>query len=132
MIVRTVAWAAPKLLAAMLIITGTVQAAEIKLMAANALKEAVLELVPEFEKSSGHKVTMIWGGTEGITKRVADGEAVDVVLIAGPNIDRLISQARLVPGSRTDMAKSGIGIAVRAGLPKPDISSTDGVKKAVL
>jgi molybdate transport system substrate-binding protein len=92
----------------------------------------VLELVPEFEKASGHKVTTIWGGSEGITKRITEGEAVDVVLIAAPNIDRLIADGKLVGGRRTDVAKSGVGVAVRSGLPKPDISSSDGVKKAVL
>jgi molybdate transport system substrate-binding protein len=56
----------------------------------------------------------------------------DVVLIAAPNIDRLISEGRLVAGSRVDVARSGIGVAVRAGLPKPDISSGEAVKQAVL
>jgi molybdate transport system substrate-binding protein len=116
----------------MLIVTGTAQAAEIKLIAANALKEAVLKLVPEFEKASGHQVTMLWGGSEGITKRVTDGEVVDVVLIAAPNIDRLIADGKLGKGSRKDMAKSGIGVAVRKGLPKPDISSSEAIKNAVL
>lgn len=106
--------------------------AEVKVIASNAAKEAVLDLIPAFEKSSGHKVTMIWAGTEAITKRISGGEIVDVVLIAAPNIDKLISEKKLVEGSRTNIAKSGIGVAVRAGLPKPDISSGDAVKKAVL
>jgi molybdate transport system substrate-binding protein len=106
--------------------------AEITVIASNAAKEAVLELIPAFEKSSGHKVTMIWAGTEAITKRISGGEVVDVVLIAAPNIDKLISEKKIVEGSRTNIAKSGIGVAVRAGLPKPDISSGDAVKKAVL
>ena len=106
--------------------------AEVKLIASNAAKEAVLDLIPAFEKLSGHKVTVIWAGTEAITKRISGGEVVDVVLIAAPNIDKLISEKKLVEGSRTNIAKSGIGIAVRAGLPKPDISSGDAIKKAVL
>lgn len=111
---------------------GNARAAELKVIASNAAKEAVLDLIPAFEKSSGHKVTMIWAGTEAITKRIGGGEVVDVVLIAAPNIDKLISEGKLVGGSRTDIAKSGIGVAVRAGLPKPDISSGEAVKKAVL
>src|SRR5215217_9023246 len=106
---RCMTVAIPKLVAAMLamlIISSTVQAAEIKLIAANALKEAVLELVPEFEKASGHQVTTIWGGSEGITKRITQGEAVDVVLIAAQNIDRLIGDGKLIK-DRTDVAKSG-------------------------
>jgi len=57
---------------------------------------------------------------------------VDIVIIAAPNIDNLISGGKLVKGSRTDFARSGIGIAVRTGLPKPDVSSADAVKRAVL
>jgi molybdate transport system substrate-binding protein len=132
---RCMTVAIPKLVAAMLamlITISTAQAAEIKLIAANALKEAVLELVPEFEKASGHQVTTIWGGSEGITKRITQGEAVDVVIIAAQNIDRLIADGKLVKGSRADVAKSGVGVAVRSGLPKPDISSSEAVKSAVL
>ena len=108
------------------------QAAEVKVMAANAVKEAYLELVSSFEKSTGHKVTTIWGGTEGVTKRISGGEVVDIAIIAAPNIDRLIAEGKLVSGSRTDFAKSGVGVAVRTGLPKPDVSSAEAVKRAVL
>lgn len=117
---------------AMLIGATTVDAAEIKVIASVAVKEAVFELIPAFEKASGHKVTTIWAGTEAITKRISGGEAVDIVLLAAPNIDTLIAEGKLVAGSRTDVAKAGIGVAVRAGLPKPAISSGEAVKKAVL
>ncbi|BBK43154.1 molybdenum ABC transporter substrate-binding protein [Allostella vacuolata] len=108
------------------------QAAEIKLMAANAVKGAIGGLLMEFEGASGHRVAVIWGGTEGIAKRVGGGEAVDIVLIGSANIDRLIAGGRLLAGSRTDIAKSGVGMAVRSGLPKPDISTGEAVRKAVL
>jgi molybdate transport system substrate-binding protein len=106
-------------------------AAEIKLMAANATKEAVTSLAADFEKASGHKVTLLWGGTEAIAKRIADGGAADIVLIAAPNIERLTTQGKLAAGSRADFATSGVGVAVRSGLAKPDISSADAVKRAV-
>lgn len=118
--------------AAMVIGVSTADAAEIKVLAANAIKEAFLDLVPAFEKSSGHKVTTIWSGTESAAKRISGGEVVDLVIIAAPSIDKLILEGKLVAGSRADFAKSGVGIAVRAGLPKPDISSSDAVRKAVL
>ncbi len=118
--------------AAAMVIGATAQAAEVKLIASAAVKEVVLDLVPAFEKASGHKVTTIWAGTEAITKRISGGEVVDIVLIAAPNVDRLIAVGKLVAGSRADVAKSGIGVAVRAGLPKPDISSGEAVKNAVL
>ncbi len=122
-----------KFVAAVMVIgTATAHAAEIKVIASVAVKEVVLDLIPAFEKSSGHKVATIWAGTETITKRISGGEVVDIVLIAAPNIDKLITEGRLVARSRADVAKSGIGVAVRAGLPRPDISSGEAVKKAVL
>jgi molybdate transport system substrate-binding protein len=108
------------------------QAADVKVMAANAVKEPFLELVASFEKSSGHRVTAVWSGTAGVTKRISGGEVVDVVIVGAANIDQLIQEGKLVAGSRVDFAKSGVGIAVREGLPKPDISSAEAVKKAVL
>jgi molybdate transport system substrate-binding protein len=118
--------------AAMVIGVSPTQAAEIKVIASNAIKEAYLDLIPAFEKASGHKVTTIWGGTESVAKRISGGEVVDIVIIAAPNIDKLILEGKLVAGSRADFANSGVGIAVRAGLPKPDISSGEAVKRAVL
>ena len=111
---------------------GGAQAAEISLLASNAVKEPLPQLIPAFAQATGHAVHLRWGGTEAITKRISDGEAVDAVLIAAPNIDRLIHQGTLAPGSRADVAKSPVGIAIRAGLPKPDVSSAEGVKQAVL
>jgi molybdate transport system substrate-binding protein len=108
-----------------------VHSAEIKLIASAAMKEVVVELVPAFETTTGHKVATTWGGTEAITKRIGGGEPADVVLIAAPNIDKLIAEGRLA-GVRADVARSGIGVAIRAGLPKPDISSGEAVKNAVL
>jgi molybdate transport system substrate-binding protein len=82
------------LLIAAMIGIDAAQAAEVKVMAANAVKDAYLELVSAFEKSSGHKVTTIWGGTEGVAKRISGGEVVDIVIIAAPNIDRLILEGK--------------------------------------
>jgi molybdate transport system substrate-binding protein len=118
--------------AVMVIGTATAHAAEIRLIASAAVKPGVVELIRAFEESSGHKVTPIWAGTEAIAKRIKDGELVDIVLIAARNIDELVSEGRLVAGSRADVAKSGIGIAVRAGMPRPDVSSREAVREAVL
>ena len=124
--------AAFTLLVAAMVGIDAAEAAEVKVMAANAVKEAYLELVSAFEKSTGHKVTTIWSGTEGVAKRINGGEVVDIVLVAAPTIDTLIAEGRLVSGTRADFAKSGVGIAVRSGLPKPDVSSAEAVKRAVL
>jgi molybdate transport system substrate-binding protein len=118
--------------ASLLILGATADAADVKVMASAAIKEAYLELVPQFEKSTEHKVSTTWAGTVDMTKRLNAGEVFDLIIMAGPSIDEFIKQGKLVAGSRVDLAKSGVGVAVRAGAPKPDISSADAVKRAML
>ena len=113
-------------------ILGVPMSTEIKVIASNAVKEALAELVPDFEKATGHTVTTIWGGTLDIMQRIGDGEVVDIVILAAPRIDDFIAQGRLVAGSRVDIACSGIGIAVRAGGRKPDISSGAALAASLL
>lgn len=110
----------------------TAQSAEIKVIAANAVKDGYAELVASFERSSGHKVVTTWAGTVNATKRVSDGEVYDLVIVGSNNIDQLISAGKLAAGSRADFAKSGVGMAIRAGLPKPDVATGDAVKAATL
>ena len=107
--------------------------AEIKVLSSIATREAYNELVPQFERQTGHKVTTTWAGTVEIMKRMAAGAEVhDLVVISTTELDDLIKQGKLVAGSRVDLAKSGIGVAVRAGAPKPDIGSLDALKRALL
>src|SRR5258708_7845439 len=105
---------------------------DITLIASNAVKEALAELVPGFEQATGHKVSAIWGGTLDISERIRGGEVVDIVILAAPRIDDFIRQGRLMAGSRVDIARSGIGVAVRAGSRKPDISSGAALEAALL
>lgn len=107
-------------------------AAEIKVLSTQAVEGAYKELVPLFEKASGHKVTTIFTGTLDAQKRIAAGETYDVIIMAGPAIDDLIKSGKVRPGSRVDLARSGVGVAVRAGAPKPDIHSTEALKKTLL
>jgi molybdate transport system substrate-binding protein len=116
----------------LMLLGASAQAAEIKVLASAAVKEAYQEVVPDFERKSGHKVNTVWDGTANILRRIRAGETPDIILMAAPEVDQLITEGKLAAGSRTDIAKSGIGVAVRAGLPKPDISSGDAVKQAVL
>jgi molybdate transport system substrate-binding protein len=106
--------------------------AAIKVIASNAVKEALTELVPDFERASGLEVVTIWGGTLDISARIGAGEAVDIVILPATRIDELIAQGRLKSGSRVDIARSGIGVAVRAGASKPDISSGPALKASLL
>jgi molybdate transport system substrate-binding protein len=105
-------------------------AAELKVLSSLAIKEAYLELLPQFERDSGRQVTTVWTGTVDIMKRMAAGEIFDLVIIATPSLEELVKQGKLVPG--VDLVKSGVGIAVPAGAAKPDVSSSDALKKALL
>jgi molybdate transport system substrate-binding protein len=118
--------------AASLFLSQAVTAAEIKVLASGAIKEAYLELIPQFEKASEHKVATTWAGTVDIKKRMAAGEVFDLVIVASPELDAFIQEGKLAPGSRVDLVRSGVGVAVRAGAPKPDISSGEALKKALL
>lgn len=106
-------------------------ATTVKLIASNAVKEACAELVPAFEQATGHKVDAIWGGTLDISARIEGGEVADLVILAAERIDDLIARGRLAAGSRVDIARSGIGVAVRAGARKPDISSAAALAAAL-
>jgi molybdate transport system substrate-binding protein len=115
-----------------LLFSAMANAAEIKVLSTQATQEAYLELVAQFEKASGHKVTTVFTGTLNVQKRLADGEAYDLIIMAGPAIDDQIKLGKAVAGSRVDFAKSGTGLAVRKGAAKPDISSADALKKTLL
>jgi molybdate transport system substrate-binding protein len=107
-------------------------AADVHVMSSQGTKEAYLHLVPQFERASGHKVSTTWAGTADILTRIKAGESVDMIITSAAAVDELTKLGRIVPGSRVDIAKSGVGVAVRAGLPKPDISSGEAVKRALL
>jgi molybdate transport system substrate-binding protein len=106
--------------------------APLKIMSSMATKELLARICPQFTETSGQAVgTEIAGGVD-INKRVRAGEAVDVVMLAANAIDLLIGEGHLVAGSRVDLVKSGIAVAVRAGSARPDIGSEEAVKQAVL
>lgn len=104
--------------------------ATIKVMASAAFREAYLELVPQFECASGHKVTNFWVPSVQMMNRLKGGEVVDLVILSAASLDELIKAG--IVGNRVDLARSGIGVAVRSGAPKPDISSGEALKRAVL
>jgi molybdate transport system substrate-binding protein len=118
--------------AAMLLFSGAAGAAEIKVLSTQATEEAYKELVPQFEKASGHKVTTVFTGTLDALKRLSSGETYDLLIMARQQIDELSQSGKVVAGSRTDIAKSGVGMAVGKGKPKPDISTVDALKKTLL
>lgn len=97
-----------------------------------ATKQLLADLAQQYQRSSARAVRVESVGGVDATKRVQAGEAFDVVVLAADAIDRLIDAGRIVPGSRVDLARSGISVAVRAGASRPDISSEAALKSAVL
>ena len=115
-----------------LAMAGIAQAADITVLATPGVKEAYLALVPQFERASGNKVNTTWAGTADVMKRMKAGEVFDAVILASNSLEELIDTGKLMAGSRADVARSLVGVAVRAGAPKPDISTAEGLKNAML
>jgi molybdate transport system substrate-binding protein len=110
---------------------GGTSAADLKLLTAGAFKSVAQELVPEFEKKTGHKVTVENDTAGGVARRVAGGEYVDVVVIPPAAMGPLLGN-KLVESSAKPLARVGIGVSVKQGAPVPDISSVDAWKKSLL
>jgi molybdate transport system substrate-binding protein len=124
------------LLASTLLFAVTVYAGEITVMTSGAFTAAYLELVPQFERATKDKIvtaaTSIGTGSDSIPSRIQRGEPVDVVIMADAALDELIRDGKVVAGSRVDLARSSIGMAVRAGALRPDISSVDALRRTLL
>jgi molybdate transport system substrate-binding protein len=109
---------------------------QVRVMTSGGTAAAHLALAPRFESATGHTVvtdaTSTGLGADSIASRVRRGEAVDVVILTRAAIDELIGEGKIVAGSRVDLARSSIGMAVRRGAPKPDISSVDALKRTLL
>lgn len=123
--------------ASILLFAGTAYGAEIKVMISGGFSTAYRDLTPEFERATGHNLVTGRGPSmgntpEAIPNRLQRGEPVDVLIMVGDALEELIKQGKVVAGSRVDLARSNIGMAVRAGAPKPDISSVDAFKRALL
>lgn len=108
------------------------QSAQIKVMASVAFRDAYLEMLPAFERASGHKVLTQWVLTVEILRRIGADETVDLVLMSGSGIEKLTQSGKIVPGSAVPFVKSGVGMAVRAGTTAPDVGSADALKRTLL
>ena len=120
------------LAATLVAVASCAQAHDLKVVAPNAVKESVTEVAARFEKDTGRRVSFTWGGSEAIAKRVAEGEVFDVVVNTAAGVDRMVADGKVVSGSRTDFSRSAVAVAVRAGLPRPDVSSVSALKAALL
>jgi molybdate transport system substrate-binding protein len=105
---------------------------EIRVLSTTAMKMVFEELTPRFERETGNRLAVTLGPSLVLEKRVGDGEAADLAILTGPGAKDLAGRGRLVAASLTDVARSSIGIAVPKGAAKPDLSSAESFKRAML
>ena len=113
-------------------LAAPVRAAEINVLCSNGLKAVVDDLAPAFEKKTGHKLVLKFEPSTQIQKRIEAGEAFDLAVMTTPLIDQEIKAGRLTADSRAIIARSGLGLSVRAGSKKPDIKTVESFKQALL
>jgi molybdate transport system substrate-binding protein len=106
--------------------------AEIAVYSTIGVRSAAEELFQNFEKTSGHRLAVTWGTAPMLVKRIEGGETPDVLILSRAGIDQLSKQGKIAPGSDVALAGSGVAIAVKAGAPKPDISTPDALKQTLL
>src|SRR5213080_1075799 len=126
MSVRLIGWA-------MLVFawSSVVEAAEIKVLSAGAVKAVIVNVGDQFEEESGHKLSASFG-TVGVTRQKLAAEPADVVIMTDVAIDEAIRQGSVVAGTRNDIARAGVGVGVKEGAPKPDISTPEAFKQTLL
>jgi molybdate transport system substrate-binding protein len=112
--------------------TTASQAVELKLLTAGAFKSTAMALLPEYERTSGNKVSVETETVGALMKRIEAGESFDVVVMTPETVDQLTSKGKVISGSRTNLARVGVGVMVKTGANKPDISTVEAFKKALL
>jgi molybdate transport system substrate-binding protein len=108
------------------------ESAELKVLSAGAVKKIVSELAEDFQRESGHTVTIASGTAGQLRDKVAQGEAADVVIVTDTALEQLQTANAVITDTRADIARTGVGVAVREGAPRPDISTPEHFKEAVL
>ncbi|MGE7418298.1 substrate-binding domain-containing protein [Methylobacterium tarhaniae] len=124
-------------LAAMMLATGAAHAGEIHVLVSGAFTGAFKTIAPRFETETGHSLSLSWGPSFGTTKdalpvRIAAGQPADVLLIVSGSLDKLVSEGRFTPASRTDVVRSHIGVGVKAGAAKPPIGTVAELRDTLL
>lgn len=112
--------------------TNVTNATEVKVLSPVALKHVFEKVGPDFERTTGNKLTIVWGESGGIRSNIEKGEPFDVAFLTLGFVDELIKQGKLDSATRTPIARSGIGIIIRKGAAKPDVSTTDALKRTFL
>ena len=112
--------------------TGGAVAAEIKVLSTLGMKEVLDELGPRFERATGHKLAITFDSSGGVVKRIQGGQAADVAITSRQGVEGFLKDGAAPAGGAVQVARSSIGVAVRKGAAKPDISSADALKRALL
>jgi molybdate transport system substrate-binding protein len=117
--------------AALVVAAGSARAAQIEALITTAMKAAVDELTPSFERETGNSLRVSYGPSGGVARRFLGGESADVIVIDSGKLGELIAQGKVL-GGPVDVARTGIAICVRKGAPKPDVSTPEALKRALL
>jgi len=111
---------------------GATHAAEVKVLSASIMRPAFTELTGEFERMTGHTLTISYDSAGAVRRRIQGGEITDVAIVQKPAVEALSEQGKIAPGSIVTLARSGVAVAVRKGASKPDVSSVDALKRTLL
>ena len=120
------------LIVSLFTVASVARAAEIKVLSGGVMRPVLSSIAEDFERSTGHKLVITYASAGAIGKRIQAGESADVAFLSRPAIDGLVKQGKLMGNSTADIVYSAVGIAVRAGAPKPDIRSVEALKQALL
>ena len=113
-------------------LAGMAAAADIRLLSVGAVQNAVRPLAADFSKDTGHKIVFTVGSPAVVAQKIKDGEIFDAVIVSEPAMDRLDKEGIVNPESRVRLANTGIGVAVSAGAPAPNLATPDAFKQALL
>src|SRR3977135_4305599 len=108
------------------------QDTELLVVVSDGMKPSVEELVPQIEHSIGRKITAQYNSSKAISEKIQSGEPFDAAILTSDIIDDLIKQGKIAADTRADIARTGMGVGVRAGAPKPDVSTPEALKRALL
>ena len=118
--------------AALLVPLAGASAAELTIYSTIGVKVPLEDLAPKFEKETGHKLTITWGTGATLVKRVQQGETADVLILGRPGLEELVKDGKASAAPDASFASAGIGVVVKQGAPKPDISTPEALKQTLL
>jgi molybdate transport system substrate-binding protein len=119
-------------LAAALLLAGAAHAADVKVIAAGAVRGLIGQIIADYSKETGQKFDFTIGTTGQLRKIIASGQAADLIIVSTPLMGEIEKTGKLLPGSRTDLGRVGIGVVVRDGAAKPDVATPESLKAALL